>query len=118
MTSRTTQIVARLVPWAGWVGGFTGWALAHQIGSDLDQAHCALADPLLMVVIGLCGAALAGGGGWIALRHWRNSDHDISQTGAGATRFFALASGLAAGLFLLAIIFQTASSLIIPQCHT
>ncbi len=106
----------RLLHWAGWVGGIAGWIFSDQTGSDLAQLDCTRAEPLTMVLIGLVGAALAIGGGLISLTVWRTpgaTDHPY----AGARRFIAGTGMLAAGIFLLAILFQTVSSLIIPQCH-
>ncbi|MBS0505477.1 MAG: hypothetical protein JSS55_17105 [Proteobacteria bacterium] len=102
--------MTRLWSWAGWIGGILGWVLSDQTGSDLAQADCRLADPGVMLLIGMGGALLALGGGGIAFGYWR--------TTAEPTRRFIAGTGvLAAAIFLLAIIFQTVSSAIIPQCH-
>ena len=42
---------------------------------------------------------------------------DPDQPYAGSRRFIAGTGELAAGLFLLAIVFQTLSSPIIPRCY-
>jgi hypothetical protein len=107
----------QLAPWAGWILGILGWVLSDQIGSDLAQTDCTLADPPLMLAIGAGGAALAILGGLISAHVWRSMGGDIGQPYAGARRFAAGTGVLAAGIFLLAIVFQTVSSLIIPQCH-
>jgi hypothetical protein len=109
--------MSKLAPWAGWILGILGWVLSDQIGSDLAQTDCTLADPPLMLLIGSCGAALAILGGLVSARVWRRMRGDIEQPYAGARRFVAATGTLAAGIFLLAIVFQTAASLIIPQCH-
>ena len=116
MTDRRTTLTS-VIPWAGWIGGFLGWALSDQVGSDLAQADCTKAHPLLMVAIGLIGAAIAIGGGAIAFRHWWRTDHETDRPFAGNHRFLAGVSALAAGIFTLAILFQTLSTIIIPQCH-
>jgi hypothetical protein len=117
MTGTARRVAHYFVPWAGWVAGGLGWAISDQVGSDLAQANCAAADPLLMVTIAAIGAAIALAGGLVSLRHWRHSAADTGADQAGARRFLALVSSMAAGLFLVAILFQAASSLIIPRCH-
>jgi hypothetical protein len=109
--------VSRLIPWAGWAGGALGWVLSDQAGSDLAQWDCTRAVPPLMLAIGAAGALLALAGGFVSYRFWRRLAGPIDQPYAGARRFIAGTSALAAAIFLLAILFQTASSLIIPQCH-
>jgi hypothetical protein len=109
--------VNRLLPWSGWIGGLLGWVLSDQVGSDLAQWNCDRADPAAMIMIGAAGAAIALAGGLLAIRCWRGLAGDLGQPYAGARRFIAITGALAAGIFLLAILFQTSSSLIIPQCH-
>jgi hypothetical protein len=91
--------------------------LSDQLGSDLAQWNCGRANPAVMIAIGICGGTLALAGGLLALRYWRKMAGDLTQPYAGARRFIAVTGALAAGIFLLAILFQTSSSLIIPQCH-
>ena len=107
----------RLLPWSGWIGGLLGWLLSDQLGSDLAQWNCGRADPPTMIAIGIGGAVLSLAGGLVALRYWRRMEGDLTQPYAGVRRFIALTGALAAGIFLLAILFQTSSALIIPQCH-
>jgi hypothetical protein len=106
-----------LAPWAGWLGGILGWVLSDQIGSDLAQADCTKADLPLMLLIAAVGAAIAMLGALISLRAWRGLKGDLEQPYAGARRFAAATGTLASGIFLLAIVFQALSSIIIPQCH-
>ena len=106
----------RLMPWAGWLCGPLGWVLSDQLGSYLVQLDCTRADLLPMTLIGVAGAALALIGGFISLRAWQMPGQP-DQPYAGARRFIAGTGGLAAGIFVLAILFQTISSYIIPQCH-
>lgn len=106
----------QLLPWAGWIGGIFGWMLSDQTGSDLAQLDCTRAQPLPMLLIGLVGAALAVAGALASLRVWRMPGA-TDQPYAGARRFIAGTGVLAAGIFLLAIVFQTISALIIPSCH-
>lgn len=117
MTGRPRRFGLYVIPWAGWLGGGLGWFLTHQLGSDLAQADCNAADPLLMLAIGFFGASLSIVGGLLSFRHWRQSSADISGQHVGSRRFLAMVSSMAACIFLLAILFQTISSFIIPQCH-
>ena len=105
-----------LTPWAAWIGGAAGWALTHQLGSDLTQYDCRRADPGLMLVIGLLGASIILAGAAWSWPVWR-ARANIAHPYAGSRRFIAGTGELAAGLFLLAIIFQTVASFIVPQCH-
>lgn len=98
-------------PWAGVVGGGLGWLAAHQFGSDNAFNSCEAMSPLVHLLIGFAGAALAVGGALWSWPLW--SKHEAR----GARRAIALAGTLAAGVFLVAIILQTSAALIIPQCH-
>jgi hypothetical protein len=109
--------VSRLTPWAGWAGGLLGWVLSDQAGSDLAQWNCANAAPPLMLAIGIGGALLVLAGGLVSFRLWRVNTGALDEPNSGTRRFIAATGALAAGIFLLAIVFQTISSLIIPQCH-
>lgn len=105
-----------LRPWAAWIGGIAGWYLSQQLGSDLVQLDCRHAT-LLACVIGLVGAAILLLGAALSWPIWRRAEGDLSQPHAGSRRFVAGTGELAAAIFLLAIILQTASSFILPQCH-
>lgn len=100
---------ALLLPWSGWIGAGCGWALSQQIGSDFVQDHCALAHPLLMILIGLVAIAVALGGGFIS---WRVFGRD-----QGARRFVGLVGAMGGVLFSIAIFMQTSASLILPRCY-
>ncbi len=106
-----------LAPWAGWIGGLLGWAVSDQFGSYVVQLDCAHADPPLMVGIGVTGAAVVILGGLLSGHAWHRPAGGLDQPQKGARQFIGGTGALAAGIFLLAILFQTASSLIIPQCH-
>jgi hypothetical protein len=106
----------RLAPWAGWIGGLLGWMLSDQVGTSLAQADCTKADLPVMALIGAAGAAIVVVGGLISWRVWR-SDGDPERHGTSTRHFIAGTGALAAGIFLFAILFQTMSSFIIPQCH-
>lgn len=106
----------RLAPWAGWIGGLLGWLISDQVGTTLAQADCSKADLPVMLLIGVVGAAIALAGAAISFLIWR-AGGALDQPGEGTRRFVAVTGMLASVIFLCAIIFQTMSSLIIPQCH-
>jgi hypothetical protein len=101
-------------PWAGLFSGMIGWAVHHQLGSDLVFADCRNGGPLLTGGLGLaCALAVAAG----AALSW-SARAPAGGEGRSETRRFAVAISLgAAALFLLAIAFQTLSGFIVPACH-
>ena len=101
-----------LLPWAGWIGAALGWALTHQIGSNLDFDHCGAMSPLLAVLLGLAGLGVVIGGGLLSRRAYRRG-----EAGAGSRHFVALLGMLMAALFSTALVWQTTASLIIPRCY-
>jgi hypothetical protein len=103
------------VPWAGWIGGLAGWLVTHQLGSDFVQTSCNRAAPPLMLLIALIGALAAAGGALLSLSIWRRNAK-LDPPAIGTRRFIAGTGVLAAALFLLAILIQVPSSLIIPRC--
>ena len=109
--------MSRIAPWAGWICGLLAWFLTQQGGSDLVQLNCTSASSPTMLLIGLAGGVIALAGALVSLQVWRSLSGSLDQPHAGARRFLAATGGLAAGIFLLAILFQTVSTLIIPQCH-
>jgi hypothetical protein len=111
MTQRATRARELVTPWAGLLGGGFGWFLTQQVGSNQIFDNCGSADPLFVLFIGLAGLVMAGGGAWLALPVWRGPG-----AAHGARRFIAITGIGMAALFALAIILQTAASLIIPRC--
>jgi hypothetical protein len=109
--------VNRLAPWAGWIGGLLGWMLTQQAGSDWVQWDCRAAAPGGLLAIGLGGGLLAMAGALVSFQIWRRLAGQLDQPHAGTRRFVAMTGGLAAGIFTLAILFQTVSGFIIPRCH-
>ena len=97
-----------LIPWAGMIGAGFGWALSHQIGSDLVQDNCNAANPIVMILIGLIGLAIAGFGGLLSWRAIGRED--------GGRKFVSFVGVLRAALFALAIFLQTAATLFLPAC--
>lgn len=107
--------MSALRPWAAWIGGIAGWFLAQQLGSQITQADCAGAHAMLLLLVGVAGAVLALAGAALSWSVWRSQGR-LEQPYAGTRRFIAGTGELAVGLFLLAILFQTLSSFIIPRC--
>jgi hypothetical protein len=98
-------------PWAGLHLGALAWWLHHQVGSDLIYLNCRLGGPVLALSLAVACGLLALAGAWIS---WsaRGSGEPFTSRGFGA-----LVSVGAAGIFLLAIILQTAPGLILPGCY-
>jgi hypothetical protein len=105
----------RLRPWAGWIGGIAGWFVSQQSGRSSTSSI----------------ASAAHGGCWRSARsahcwRYRGGLHIVAGL-AGARkprpalcrqrRFVAGDRRTGRGIFLLAILFQTLASLIIPRCH-
>lgn len=101
----------RLLPWSGLIAVFLGWALTHQIGSNSNFDKCGAADPLPMALLGLAGLGVLLAGGLLSHRVWRRGDAETS-----ARRFLAMMGSGMCALFAVALMFQTISSFIIPQC--
>ena len=97
-----------LVPWAGMLGAGFGWALSHQVGSDLVQDNCNAENPIVMILIGVIGLAIAGFGGLVSWRAIGRED--------GGRKFVSFVGVLMAALFAIAIFMQTAATLFLPAC--
>ena len=104
-------IKERLLPWSGVIAVLLGWALTHQIGSNSNFDKCAATDPLPMALPGLAGLAILLAGGLLSHRAWKRSGSD-----GGPRRFLGLVGTGMCALFAFALVFQTLSSFIIPQC--
>jgi hypothetical protein len=108
--------MSRLAPFAGWAGGTFGWFLSDQLGSSLANDDCVRADPVLMALIGLGGALIVLAGALVSLHVWHRSDTPVATARSGPRALIAGTGLLACGIFLLAILFQTISSFVIPRC--
>lgn len=97
--------------WAALAAGATAWFVSQQAGSDLTMAHCHASGPLTVIIIDLLALALAGTGAYYSHRVWDR----VAAEEAGKP-FIALIGMLTAGLLAVAILYQTAASLIIPSC--
>jgi len=112
MKRRFKEWGSHLLPWSGILGAVSGWALTHQIGSNTVFDKCQVTSPIPMLLLGLLGLAAIAGGGLLSYRLWKRG-----ETETETRRFVSLLGVMIAGLFGLALVFQTISSLIIPQCY-
>ena len=99
--------------WGGWALGLGGWAISNQLSVYLVDLDCARASPPIMVAISAAGALLAITGALLSLAVWRRR----TRADVEGSAFVALTASMAGGIFLLAILFQTLSTLIVPPCH-
>ena len=106
----------RIAPFAGWAGGILGWFLSDQLGSSLVNDDCGSAEPLLMALIGLGGAMIVLAGALVSFHVWHAVGAPAVPERRGPRALIAGTGLLASGIFLLAIFFQTISSLVIPRC--
>jgi hypothetical protein len=99
-------------PWAGLFFGAGGWFLHQQAGSGANAWDCHMGGPLTMLVLFVvCGAIVVFGG----VVSWR-ARKPIGGPTAEMRRFSGLVGAATAGIFLLAIIFDTLAGLIVPAC--
>lgn len=101
-----------LLPWSGFIAVLGGWALTHQIGSNTSFDRCQWTSPVPMVILGLLGLAILAGGAFFSHKVWKRGDAETRPR-----RFLGLLGTGMCGLFAIALIFQTISFLIIPQCY-
>jgi len=105
-----------LAPWAGLFLGAAAW-FAHQQGvSSTIYWDCRLGGPVLTAGLGLVAALVTAAGGWIS---WRA--HQASRRAAEGPAHNRSVAGMigagSAGMFLLAILFQSLTGVIVPVCH-
>lgn len=113
MAERTASALA---PWAGMVLGFLGWAIGQQAGNLLVPWSCRIGVALPVAATGLAGALVAGAGGVLSLRVWREGEND-DPAKTRVRRFIAALCVGSAALFLLAILGQTAAGLVFTGCE-
>jgi hypothetical protein len=100
-------------PWIGLYLGVMGWFVDHQVGSDTIFHDCSKGGPQLTVGVGVaCGLVVALGGGL----SWTAGPASADASGQNR-RFASLVGAGSAGLFLLAIIFQSMPGVILPACQ-
>lgn len=110
------------------------WNVQLLLGTALSGHDCfpreqLLARPLwnglspVLLAISLAGIVTAIAGGVVSWRSWRltyeespGSAHHLIDRGEGRTRFMAMCGILTSALFLLALIFGTIASSLVPLC--
>jgi len=98
-----------LAPWAGLFLGALAWFGQHQTGADVNTWNCQVGNGGLVVLAGFVAALVAAAGGLIS---WISRPPEDVQN-----RRFARFVGVGgAGVFLLAIGFQTLAGLLVPAC--
>ena len=105
-----------LAPWAGLFLGAAGWFAHHQIASSLIDWDCTLGGPLLTLGLGLvCGLVIAAGGliSWRVHRRLAAAPQDAPHN----RNVSGMIGAGAAAVFLLAVVFQALSGVIVPACH-
>jgi hypothetical protein len=109
----TRRLLDVLAPWAGGFFGPAVWYVHQQGMGDLTYYACEAANPWTVGLGGVlaCAAVLAAGA-WSAAA-WREGG---AKPEFDVRRFLALVSVMAAGLFTVAILFQTLAGLLIPGC--
>ncbi|RAK56921.1 hypothetical protein DJ018_02825 [Phenylobacterium deserti] len=103
-----------LRPWSGLFVGAAAWVLQHQIGSDLVYWDCRLGTPLLTGGLGLVAAGATVLGGLIS---WRARRARPGEGEPGNRAFAGMVGAATAGIFLLAILFQSLIGFMVPACH-
>jgi hypothetical protein len=88
------------------------WFLFQQGSSATMRARCAAAAPPIGLVWGVASLLLCVFAAWLALPASRPSDLEGRQV----PRFLAVLALIGAGIFALAIVFQTLAILVIPPC--
>jgi hypothetical protein len=110
-SQKNLPVKERLLPWSGLIAVLLGWALTHQIGSNSNFDKCAATGPLPMALLGLAGLVVLLAGGLLSHRVWRRGESETQ-----ARRLLGLVGTGMCALFATALVFQTISSFIIPQC--
>jgi hypothetical protein len=101
-----------LLPWSGWIGVTVGWGLTHQIGSNSVFDKCPATGPLPMALLGLVGLAVIAAGAFLSVKIWQRGEAE-----SPARRFLGLVGLMLSGVFAAAVLWQTVSAFIIPQCY-
>lgn len=99
-------------PWAGLFLGAVGWFAHQQTGSGANAWDCHMGGALTVLGLTLVFGGLAVLGGVIS---WR-ARRPVEGPGAETRRFSGLVGTATAGIFLLAIVFDTLAGLIVPAC--
>ena len=99
---------SRFAPWAAAVAGAGGWALHHQLLSDLQHFRCTYQGDWLGIAVTVGVLVLVGIGAFVT----RAAD----DPGNATRRFIVRFSLMVAVLFLLPILMQAGATLLLPPC--
>jgi hypothetical protein len=100
--------------WTPWIGLFAppiAWAVHHQVGSDLVNYDCRIADTPLVALLGAVMALIALTSGLISWASRRG------EMGTEVRTFAAYLGAMSGAVFFLALVFQTMATLMLPACH-
>lgn len=103
------RTIEHVAPWLGICGASVGWFLSHQLGSNAAFDDCRTGDAGYVLLVGLIGLLLAAAGGYFSWDVWRR-DEDPPR------RFLGLVGLLLALVAIFAIVLQSVSGLILPDC--
>jgi len=109
---KTHQVKEHLLPWSGFIAALLGWGLTHQIGSNTSFDRCQWTAMVPMLILGLLGLAVLAVGALLSHKVWKRGEAETQPR-----RFLGLIGTGMCGMFAVALVFQTISSLIIPQCY-
>ena len=101
-----------LAPWSGLFLGAAAWFIAQQAGANANFWDCGFGGLAFGVGVSLICAAVTVAGGVVSWRARRAGGEDRP----GTRRFAGLVGAATAGIFLMAISFQTLGSAIVPAC--
>jgi hypothetical protein len=101
----------RLWSWSGLVLGALGWAISGQWGAFRVNDACLQAWTFETAALGIIGLIVTAAGAWLSYACDRRAEMP-------AARFVARFSVASAAIFAIAILFQTAATLIIPRCFS
>ncbi len=107
---------SRYAPWAALFAALSGYALHHQVLSDMLRFDCRLGDGrlFLLAAVGvLVWMALGCVLSWRAVRAL-----DAAEARSGGRRFIAHLGMLAALLMSIAVAWQTFAGYVVPACGT
>jgi hypothetical protein len=88
------------------------WFLFQQGLSATMRAYCRAGGPPIGVLWGVGSLILCALAAWLAWPATRSSGLEVQH----ASRFLALLALIGAGLFALAVFFQTLATLVVPPC--
>lgn len=114
MTARSA--LDAFAPWSGLFVGAAAWFAHHQLASSIIDWDCRLGGPQLTVGLGLLFGFAAAAAGVVSWRVHRAQGVAADQTPHNRSVAGMIGAG-AAGMFLLAIAYQSLAGAIVPACH-